>query len=315
MSPDRPNLWRMLSDTSALITAHSLHFSALSVLFLFPSYFAAVVYVLLSLPSNPLQTLYLRLLSIFSAADYQTPAVGASHLLFSLISLTFSICATASISSSTFNAFYGKPVELASALKSALVSFLPLLATTLAVEIVIGLIVSVFLGFLFMTSNGIADLYYENQYYLAICIAVAALLVALVFYLQIEWSLSNAVVVLESDWGFAALKRSSYLVKGARGAMFSFLLFFLILAGVFGICFFKYVMIEYGSGDGWNCWLALKIAAFAVFSSVLSLYTIAATTVFYIYCKASRHELQFEIDAANGKLGDDYAPLPCDVIV
>ncbi|KAG6426241.1 hypothetical protein SASPL_110461 [Salvia splendens] len=314
MSPDRPNLWRILSDTSALISAHSLHFTALSILFLFPSSFAAVVYSLLSLPNNPLQTLHLRLQSTFSAADYQIPAVGASHLLVSLISLIFTICATASISSSTFNAFYGKPVELATALKSAIVKFLPLLATTLAVQIVIALIVSVFLGFVAITSNGIADLY--NQYYLAIVIAVAVLMVALMFYLQIEWSLSNAVVVLESDWGFAALKRSSYLVKGARGVMFSFLLFFLILAGVFVICFFKYVMIEYGSGaDAWNCWLVLKIAAFAVFSSLLSLYSVAALTVFFIYCKASRHELHFEIDAPNGKLADDYVTLPYHVIV
>ncbi|XP_047959826.1 uncharacterized protein LOC125205065 [Salvia hispanica] len=310
MSPDRPNLWRILSDTSSLINAHSLHFTALLILFLFPSSFATVVYFLLSLPNNPLQTLQ----PIFSAADYQIPAVGASHLLVSLISLIFTICATASISSSTFNAFYGQPVELATALKSALVKFLPLLATTLVVQIVIGVIVFVFIGFLAITSNGIADSY--NQYYLAICIAVALLFVALLIYLQIEWSLSNAVVVLESDWGFAALKRSSYLVKGAWGVMFSFMLFFMILAGVFVICFFKYVMIEYGSGgDGWNCWLVWKIAAFAAFSSVLSLYSVAALTVFFIYCKASRHELHFEIDAPNGKLGDDYAPLPYDVIV
>ncbi|KAG6429748.1 hypothetical protein SASPL_107801 [Salvia splendens] len=106
------------------------------------------------------------------------------------------------------------------------------------------------------------------------------------------------------------------LVSGERGVMFSFLLFFLILAGVFVICFFKYVMIEYGSGgDGWNCWLVLKIAAFAAFSSLLSLYSVAALTVFFIYCKASRHELQFEIDVPNGKLGDDYVSLPYDVIV
>ncbi|XP_057775061.1 uncharacterized protein LOC130994040 [Salvia miltiorrhiza] len=323
MAPDRPNLWRILSDSSGIISAHSLHFSALSILFIFPSSLASAVYTLLSLPNNPLQTLYLRLLSIFSAADYQIPAVGASQLLFPLISLFFTTFAAASISATTFNAFYGRPVELIAALKSALVSFLPLLATTLAVEIVIGVIVFAFLGLIILTSNGIAsigfdiDYYYENQYFLAIYMAIGVLLAALLIYLQIEWSLSNAVVVVESDWGLAALKRSSYLVKGARGIMFSFLLFFSILAGVLGIFYFKYVLIAYGngSGDGWNCWLVFKIVVFAGFSTLLSLYSMAALTVFFIYCKASHHELHFEIHAGNGKLGDDYVPLPYDANV
>lgn len=117
---------------------------------------------------------------------------------------------------------------------------------------------------------------------------------------------------MESNWGFAALRRSSYLVKEARGVMFSFQLFFAILAGVLGICYFKYVLIEEGgSSDGWNCWLILKITVFACFSTILSLYSFAAITVFFIYCKASRHELQFEI--GGGKLDGDYVRLPYDI--
>lgn len=316
MSPDRPNLWRILSDASGVISAHSGHFLALSILFIFPSNLAAAIYTLLS---NPLETLYLRILALFSAAAAasESLATGESQLipqlLISLVSLLFSTCAVASIAASTFNGFYGKPVEFIPTLRSVLRSFLPLLATTLLVEIVIGAFVFAVVTLLFLANNALASIGFDiahihSEYFLILYIAIGVSMAALLFYVQIEWGLSSAVVVVESDWGFAALKRSSYLVKGARGVMFVFYLFFGISAGVLAICYLKFVVI--GGEDGWSGWLMAKIVVFSCFSTLLSLYSVAALTVFFIYCKASRHELEFEID---GKFAADYFRLPSNV--
>lgn len=317
MSPGRPNLWRILSDTSRIISDHSRHFLALSILFIFPISFASAIYTLLLHP-NPVETLYVRFLNTFSMADYEIPPLGKSQLLlqllYSLSTLFFSTCATASITYSIFHGFYGSPVEFISALKSILVSFLPLLATTLLVEIFIALIISAYMAFLLLAYNALASIgldmdYYHNEYFLVFYIAMAALLVALLIFLQIEWSVTNVVVVVESDWGLAALKRSSYLVKGARGVMFLMLLFFGVLAGVMAI---GYLNLVANAAGGWSGWLVVKIIVAAAFSTVLSLYALSAVTVFFIYCKASHHEGEFEID---DKLGGEYVRLPYDVNV
>ncbi|KAH6815243.1 hypothetical protein C2S51_020063 [Perilla frutescens var. frutescens] len=305
MSPDRPNLWRILSDTSRIINTHSAHFSALTVLFIFPTSLAGFAFYSLLPHPNPLETLYLRFLNIFSTTDYQIPAAGKSlllpQLLYFLSTLILGTCAGASITYSTFHGFYGRPVEFIAALKSILVSFLPLLSTTLLVDVITGLINFAYMGLLFWALNGLVSIsfdveFYYSEYFLVFVIATAVVLVAAVFYLQIEWSLAPAVVVVESEWGLGALKRSSYLVKGARGVMFLMMLFFAVLAVGLAICYLKVAAIAGGGGSGEGWLVVIKIIVFAGFSSIILLYVEAATTVFFIYCKVSRHELDFEID-------------------
>ncbi|KAI3696369.1 hypothetical protein L1987_79383 [Smallanthus sonchifolius] len=137
----------------------------------------------------------------------------------------------------------------------------------------------------------------NSIYFTWFSITVGVVLIAIVVYVHVKWSLAFVVVVVESKWGFAPLMRSAYLVKGMRSVSLLVMLYF----GVFGGLIV------------WMCFVSVNsilITTFASFFLMMFLIRMtAANTVLYNYCKALHGELVIEV--AEG-FGYEYINLPED---
>ncbi|KAL0318176.1 UNVERIFIED_CONTAM: hypothetical protein Scaly_2856700 [Sesamum calycinum] len=270
MSTHSPTLWTILSETSRIIRAHFRQFLALSLLFIFPVSILTFIYPLLLHPTSFLD---------LQIANPQLliPLIYAFLVLFS------SLCSTASLTYTTFHGFYGRPVKFLSSLKSILVSFLPLLATLLVVQLILGLLILVFVILMLLAYNGLLlfgfEMDYDSQYFLVFVILMSALLVGLLVYLQVEWSLSNAIVVVESKWGFAPLKRSSYLVKGMRRVVFSMIVLVGAVVGLFSMWYSSLLANAGRVMIIW--WFVAQMVVYAGLLTMVSVYSMAATTVLF----------------------------------
>ncbi|KAL8533733.1 hypothetical protein ACS0TY_009940 [Phlomoides rotata] len=314
MSTKKPSLMNVLSETSGVITAHSRHFLTLSILFIFPNTIAAIIYFFLSQPPS------LHHLRFFSGDSPPYSGTAAqSQLPFQIIlflsTFLFNFCTVPAITYSTFNGFYGKPVELIASIKSILVSFLPLLATSLVVQTIYGLITFGFVVLMLVSYNGLAllgfEMDYDEPYFLVFVLVIASLMIGLLIFLQVEWYLVKAVAVLESKWGFAPLKRSSYLVKGMRGVIFLVIMLFGVLSAL-SVWFLSVVATSAHRINGGSiAGLVLQVVVYFGVSVVLSLYGLAANTVIFVHCKALHEESEFQID---DQLGTVYVQLPSDVV-
>ncbi|KAL2236960.1 uncharacterized protein LOC105164811 [Sesamum indicum] len=311
------NLCGVLSETKRIINAYSRHFLALSVLFLLPLSFSLIVYPSLSRSPSTVSN-YHQSLYFFSSPEPDIPQIEKSRLLlpllYGLFVLLFSLCATASVTYSTFHGFYGRPVKFVSSIKSILFSFFPLAATQILTQIIVGLIAFAFGGFTVLVYSGFAlfgvEIDYENVYFRGFVILIVVLLVGLLIYLQVEWYLSNVVVVVESQWGLAPLKRSSYLVKGMRRVAFSMIMLFGVLLGLLAMSCSSLVPDVGGIREGWVSWAFIfQTVVYTGFMTILMLYGIAANAVLFMYCKALHGELAFEIAE---EFAREYVSLPFD---
>lgn len=289
-----PNLWGLLSQTSRIITAQPRHFFALAALFLLPVSILNIIYLSLLQPTS----IYPNYgLSLTSASTPNPQNLGNSQfpfqILYLLSVLCFGLSAGASITYTTFLGFHGKPASFISSLKSILVSFFPLLSTQLVSQIIIALIAVCFGIFMVLAYSGLllfgVELDYGSACFVSFVVVIVALLVAALIYLQVQWLLITAVVVVESKWGFAPLKRSWYLVKGKRGLAFSVILFFLVLGVPLSMWSSSLVINGRRNGKGWSAWeFVLQMIVCVGLSTAVSLYSMAANTVLFIYCKASK---------------------------
>ncbi|KAG6407857.1 hypothetical protein SASPL_130857 [Salvia splendens] len=275
MSAHSLNLFGVLSETKRIINAHSRHFLALSVLFLLPLSFSLVVFPSLSHSPSPLSH-YHRSLFFFSSSSPDLPPIATSHLLlaslYALFALFLSLFATASITHSTFHGFYGRPVKFISSIKYVLTSFLPLIGTLIISIFILGLIA---LGF----GGGVVPVV--------------------------------RVVVVESKWGFAAMRRSACLVRGMRGVAFGLILLFQSLLGLVGLLCSTVIPSAGGlSIRDWISWaFVFQAVVYTGFMTILMLYSVAATAVLFMYCKALQGELAFEIAE---EFAQEYIRLPFD---
>ncbi|KAL8532457.1 hypothetical protein ACS0TY_008885 [Phlomoides rotata] len=318
MSAHSLNLFGVLSETKRIINAHSRHFLALSVLFLLPLSFSLIVYPSVAQSPSPLSH-YQRSLFFFSTPEPEIPPIDGSLLLFPIIYGFFifllSLCATASITHSTFHGFYGRPVKFIASTKSIVFSFLPLVATLILSLLIMGVTVIAFGGFTALVYNGFAlfgvDIDYNNVYFMGFVILIIAVVVGFLIHLQVEWYLSSVVVVVESKWGFEALKRSSYLLKGMKGVALAMILLFAVLLGFLGMLCSTLVPNAGGlSGGGWVSWAFIfQTVVYTGFMTILMLYSVAATAVLFMYCKAMQGELAFEIAE---EFAQEYIRLPFD---
>ncbi|XP_073130846.1 uncharacterized protein [Henckelia pumila] len=311
MSAPSLSLCVVLSDAKRIIKANRGHFLALGLLFALPLSFSTVVYPSLSQPTS-IVSIYNRLLASSSppAPEDENPPVDGSSdavftLLYSLLVLLFSLFTTASITHSTWNGFFGRPLKVTSSLKSILVSFFPLAATYIVFQLILGLIMFAVGGLSMLMYGGILLLGpridYDSLYFLGLIVVITVLLVGTMIYIQVEWFLASVVVVLESKWGFEPLKRSSYLVKGMKWIAFSILVYFAVSIGVMSAFYSSSVPGLISSG--WISWeFGLLTVIFTAISTALMLYSVAATTVLFIHCKALRGELALETV-------DEFAPL------
>lgn len=173
------------------------------------------------------------------------------------------------------------------------------------------------MGFVYLVYNAAVlllgfDFGYDNAYFGAFMILIGILVFCLAVCLQIEWSLSTVVVIVEKKWGFSALSRSAYLVKGMRGVALSLMVLFGLLIGILGSLCANLIDVGGVTGDdeGWLSWVViLQAVVYIGFMTMLMLYYVASNAVLYMYCKALRDELASEI--AEEFVGN-YVRLPFD---
>ncbi|XP_051144613.1 uncharacterized protein LOC127260749 [Andrographis paniculata] len=319
MSAHSLNLCGVLSETKRIISAHSRHFLALSVFFLLPLSFSLVVYPLLW-RSPPTLSHHHRSLFSYTSSDPDIPSLDEAHLLlpsvYALFVLLFSLCGTASITYSTFHGFYGRPVKLIASIKSVLFSILPLIVTLVLVQIIVGLVAAAFGGFTALVYNGFVllgfEIDYRNAYFAGLLVVIVALLLGVLIFLKVEWYLSSVVVVVESRWGLSPLKRSSYLVKGMRKVVVLMILLFGALIGFLAMLCASLVPNVDGNGirEGWISWAFIFQTVLCTAAlTIVMLYNVAANAVLFMYCKALRGELAFEIAE---EFAREYVSLPFD---
>ncbi|KAJ9554435.1 hypothetical protein OSB04_018480 [Centaurea solstitialis] len=282
------SLTGVISETGRIIRNNRLHFTDLSFLFL-P---LAVDVAILSTPAQRL-----------SGHHHKSPILHL--LLYHLTSYILSLSAIAAITFSTYIAFQGKPVgNFSASVKTLTTSSFRILSTAIAIHLLqfgislafltlVGSIVAVprnlGLGFVIID-------YYENSIELTSWFhtVIGGALLAILVYFQVNWSLAFPIAVAESKWGFAALKRSSYLMKGMRSVSFSLLLCFGGLGFVMVLFYTDIVLADGNSFDLFN-WPTLLRSAFCTYCLITFMLMITAgNTVLYMYCKAFHGELALE---------------------
>ncbi|KAG2302022.1 hypothetical protein Bca4012_060349 [Brassica carinata] len=314
-SPPTVNLWVVLSESKRIINAHSRHFLALSVLFLLPLCFSVTVYpsvsrLILDQSSSSHNTVSLLRgplhddLSPPPGSDVDLHTVLLLLIAYILVVTVFNLLAIGSIAYSVYQGFYGRPVKLVSAVRSSFASFLPLLATLITSNFIVSAIFLI-LGFLAFLITRVIEL--ELDYASPVVILIS---LAIVVKLYVKWILAWAIVVVESSWGLTPLKRSRSLVKGMESVSLSMILVFAVTQSVFVWVSTVAASAQMDDGKLWT--KALFVAQIVVTSAVLTvlmLYNVAATTVMYMYCKAVRGELAWEIAE---EFAREYVSLPFD---
>ncbi|XP_047330404.1 uncharacterized protein LOC124933993 [Impatiens glandulifera] len=312
--PATLNLYGVLSESKRIVNAHSRHFLALSVLFLLPLAFSLIVYPTLedalisTSRQKPTQTL-LRSSNSYDL-DFQTLILPLIYTIFVYI---FSLFAVGSVSNSIHHGFYGRPVKLASAVKSLAYSFIPLVVTSIASGIAILLVCVCFGVFVMIVIQGIQflgfEIDYNSSYSYGFFIIISVFITLLLINLSVNWSLAPVIVVIESKWGFEPLRRSAYLIKGMKLVSLSLMLMFNLIIGFFiwgGSSSSSSIAFD----DGWDCaQFILHTVLSSTFVTMFMLNSLVSTAVLYMYCKALHGELAWEIAE---EFSTEYVCLPFD---
>nr|XP_043606798.1 uncharacterized protein LOC122578818 [Erigeron canadensis] len=315
-SPSTPahtlNLIGVLSESKKIINSHSRHFLALSLIFLLPLSFSLIIFPTLSPPQNDIVS------TQFIITPVNNPLPNHPHIhiyiytyiLYIYISL---ISATATITYSTFHGFYGRPVKVFPALKSLFFTFFPLLSTVISAQLILFLIVlsfGLFITVFVKLSENLGFVIDYGSFYFTVVFAILVTALALLLlYFVMTWSLAFVIVVAEWKWGFAPLRRSSYLVKGMRSVSLSVILLFGGLIGVW-VWMNSNDVLHFDVVDGWRSWpFVLQLVIGTSMLTLFLLHSMSANTVLYMYCKALHGELAIEIAQ---EFAREYVSLPFD---
>ncbi|OMO71889.1 hypothetical protein COLO4_27963 [Corchorus olitorius] len=300
LQPLQIDLRSILHESRRIVKAHSRHFLALALLFLLP----------LAVSSSTYPFIY-KLIYPFHRVFFPTKAIIFS-LLYALFVLIFSLLAVSSVTYSVFHGFHGRPLELKSAIKSALTSFPRLLSTCLVSGFIVSGLFSVlvlirfslikatqFLGFKF-------DFYFPPQFIFFQPVFFMVIFICIVAYLQVNWTLAPVVAIVESSWGLEPLRRSKYLVRGMKKAAFLMFLLYGYVLGTFLWCTAVTWDFHY-SDDKWFLVLYIVLCSTCFMGCLVSY--LAGITVLYIYSKAIHGEYAGEIAA---EFETEYVSLPFD---
>uniref|UniRef100_A0A1S3ZP13 Uncharacterized protein n=1 Tax=Nicotiana tabacum TaxID=4097 RepID=A0A1S3ZP13_TOBAC len=308
--PSTLNLWGVLSESKRIINAHSRHFLALSVLFLLPLSFSLITYPSLQITLLQSGFTIFRPENTHLSAFPDDPTRILIPLVFTLFTVLLSVLAIATI---TYSRLYGRPVKLVSSLKSVLFSFFPIISTLFVSNAVVGFITIFFAFFLVFVVKGLEflglEMVYDSYYFMGLVICFGLVLVWVLIWLQVNWSLAYVIVVVESKWGYEPLRRSGYLIKGMKLVALSIVLFFGVLISLLVVgCSSFLVTLGEASGRWTSFGVIFQMVVSSGFATLM-LQSLAANVVLYMYCKAYRGELAFEIAE---EFASEYVCLPFD---
>lgn len=210
---------------------------------------------------------------------------------------TLTISGIATITYSTHQRFLNNQVNLQTVLKSLTCNFLPLAFTAFIAHVIIFLISLACFMIVGLVLMFLQKLGYVVDYNVVYVILGCVLVVIMMFF-YVNWSLAYVVVVVESKWGFLALIRSCHLIKGMRFVSLVIMLYFGGFGGLIVLMCSGYIGV-------------LVFTLGSIFIMMFWLRITAANTLLYNYCKVLHGELV--ITEVVEDFGCDYADLPTDV--
>ncbi|KAL5722982.1 hypothetical protein ACHQM5_006435 [Ranunculus cassubicifolius] len=291
MATQQIEFFEITSEANKVCKSNSRHFLALSALFTYPFVLFLLVFPVLQ---------HLQIIPQFHSNQ---ESISWKHVMFFVLYaftlLNLYICATATITYSSYHVIFGRPVKFMYAIKSMSRSFIRLLATFFcALSIIfaclvgVGLIVfglvrgSEYLGF---------QIEYSSKYF---SIVLKVMLGSGLLYLCMNGVLAPVIVVVETSWGLEPLRRSAYLVKGGRGVVVCLII-------CFGLIMWSPVSVTWDppSSRGTVMLAILESACLMVYL----LYSFTTNTVLYMKCKALHGEPAGKIEE---EFGQEYVSLP-----
>ncbi|GJS18973.1 hypothetical protein Tco_0413445 [Tanacetum coccineum] len=269
----------VLTEARRIIKASYTHFLTLSLLFLPLS---------LSLVSGHTLHLYEHISTVY----HRTVVY---ELIYILIAYMLTLCAISMITYSTHQSFLGKPVSFLTSFKSLALSFFPIVSTAVVANALLFLILLSFLVFVVsllmfgQTVGFVTD--YNSVCFLSFSVIAGVVFFVVMMYFYVNLSLFYVASVTESKWGFEALTRSWYLVKGMRSVSLKLLLFYGVIEGLL-VAIYSYYLMKYGLGNWASVFHIIYGSGFLI---LLMLQSSVAITVLYNYCKALHGELVIEV--------------------
>ncbi|XP_060212312.1 uncharacterized protein LOC132639952 [Lycium barbarum] len=306
-STETRSLWlEILQSTGRIKGVNSGHFRVLSILFVLPIFFTLVVYPYFHLavfhPDYDFTTFTQPQLSHFFVSNFEIFLL----LMFTFFVFLFFLCDVATITYSTVHASYGRHINLVSSIKSIRNSFFPLLSTFIVSQTIFISITLLFALVLVLLSQtlqtlGLVELKYDLNHFLFLVFALIVLVPVLI-WLQVNWSLAYVVAVVESKWGFETLRRSAHLVKGMRSVALSVMLFYLVMVETVGGSSMYLVTMGTAKGEQMLQMLESSVMGYVMMNQYLM-----GNAVLYMYCKDLNDEtLPFEI---GDEFGNEYVSL------
>uniref|UniRef100_A0A3Q7GGW3 Uncharacterized protein n=1 Tax=Solanum lycopersicum TaxID=4081 RepID=A0A3Q7GGW3_SOLLC len=270
----------ILKPIHRIMKSHPRHLHGLSILFFLPL-FTLIVY-----PSFHL-ALFHPDYNFYQLDSHYLPISSFEivlPILYTLCISLFYLCAVATITHSAAQALCDKPINLLSSVKSIRNSFFPLLSTfilshTILISIALFFVIVVVFLVQILRSIRLIELKYDLNHFLYLCFFSLIVIVPILLWLQVNWLLAYVIAVVESKFGFEALRRSANLLKGKRWIASYTMLFDGLLMGLLVVTH-SIIPVAVGVARG-----SLVVILAVVAGSLMMNYHLLKNVALYMYCK------------------------------
>ncbi|KAG5603500.1 hypothetical protein H5410_024992 [Solanum commersonii] len=296
------SLWsEIIESTRKIFKSHARHFHAISILFLLPIIFSLILYL-----SFELAIFY----PDYDFTSYtQLQFFAISSFVYALFLAFFFICGVGTTTYSAVQVIYDRPINVVSSIKSMRNSFFPLLSTFIVSQTIfisITLLFALILVFVvrILQSLGLIELKSDSDHLLFLVIFSLIVLVPILIWLQMNWSLAYVITVVESKKGYETLRRSAKLVKGERWVALKILMYYepVIVWMVVWCAMFL------DRGEQWRSFRGILLTAFtSVMGYILMNQYLVSNVVLYMHCKELNDEKLMSETAAG-----EYVSLPVE---
>uniref|UniRef100_M1DZ35 Uncharacterized protein n=1 Tax=Solanum tuberosum TaxID=4113 RepID=M1DZ35_SOLTU len=296
------SLWsEIIESTRTIFKSHVRHFHAISILFLLPIMFSLILYT-----SFELAIFY----PDYDFTTYtQLQFFAISSFVYALFLAFFFICGVGTTTYSAAQVIYDRPINVVSSIKSMKNSFFPLLSTFIVSQTIfisITLLFALILVFVvrIFQSLGLIELKSDSDHLLFLVIFSLIVLVPILIWLQVNWSLAYVITVVESKKGYETLRRSAKLVKGERWVTLKILMYYEIVI----VWMVVWCAMFLARGEQWRSFTGILLTAFtSVMGYILMNQYLVANVVLYMHCKELNDEKLMSETAAG-----EYVSLPVE---
>ncbi|XP_015074966.1 uncharacterized protein LOC107018893 [Solanum pennellii] len=288
------NLWSEIIESSrTTFKSHARHFHAISIPFLFPIILSLIVY-----PSFELAIFHpdyhftcyaqLQFPQLFAISSFETILL----VLYALFLTFFFICGVGTTTYSVVQVIYDRPINVVSSIKSMRNSFFPLLSTFIVSQTIFisfTLLFALILVFVvrILQSLGLIELKSNSDHLLFLVIFWLIVIVPILIWLQVNWSLAYVITVVESNKGYETLRRSAKLVKGERWVALKILTYYGSVI-VYNVVWYAMFLAK---RETWRSFAGILVTVCnSAMGYILMNQYLVANVVLYMHCKELNDE-------------------------